>query len=34
MSPIVRARSDLDAFVEAIVKLIDRTDGRTTVKLN
>ena len=34
MSPIVTARYDLDATVEAIVKSIDRTDGKIMVKLN
>ena len=34
MSPIATARYDLDAIVEAIVQLIDRTDGKTMVKPN
>ena len=34
MSPIATARYDLDAIVEAIVQLIDRTDGKTIVKPN
>ena len=31
-SPIVTARYDLDATVEAIVRSIDRTDGKIMVK--
>jgi threonine dehydrogenase-like Zn-dependent dehydrogenase len=34
MSPIVTARYDLDATVDAIVKSIDRTDGKIMVRPN